>query len=369
MGLYRAILALSVLLAHAGGIYGYFIIDGVVAVKCFLIMSGFYMALILNEKYTSKKSTLFLFYTNRIYRIMPLYIFFLLISILVPFICLKFDKFPLQTAILDRFSDYYHVLDPTTFIYIIFSNIFVVGREIGAFLGINLYDGTMYFTSSVMEIGGPCVNSFMFIPQAWTLSVEFYFYLLAPFIIKLKSRYIALLILLSFFIRFVLYYSGYNNLIWSTTFFPSEIGLFLLGYISYRIFIFLNNNNLLINKASIVFSTIIFGLTIFYPLLPRNALVPYFFKNNEIIIYLIFTIGLPFLFHQSKFSRIDRFLGELSYPIFLSHLFIIPFFGPLFQGGKSAIDIILIICITIALSSLSVIFIQKHVDHYRQNRL
>ena len=56
MGILRFILALAVVFVHTGHIYGsdFYgtrLMGGVVAVQAFYIISGFYMALILNTKY------------------------------------------------------------------------------------------------------------------------------------------------------------------------------------------------------------------------------------------------------------------------------------------------------------------------------
>ena len=60
MGVLRCLLALSVLLVH--DLDGWFkLIDGVAAVQCFYLISGFYMALVLNERYANVGSFYFMF--------------------------------------------------------------------------------------------------------------------------------------------------------------------------------------------------------------------------------------------------------------------------------------------------------------------
>ena len=68
MGVLRCLLALSVLLVH--DVDGWFkLIDGAAAVQCFFLISGFYMALVLNERYADLGS----FYFNRALRLLPTY--------------------------------------------------------------------------------------------------------------------------------------------------------------------------------------------------------------------------------------------------------------------------------------------------------
>ena len=50
MGLLRFILAASVVLAHSGDFFGFKFTGGLIAVETFFIISGFYMALILDTK-------------------------------------------------------------------------------------------------------------------------------------------------------------------------------------------------------------------------------------------------------------------------------------------------------------------------------
>ena len=45
------------------------------------------------------------------------------------------------------------------------------------------------------------------------------------------------------------------------------------------------------------------------------------------LFYLMFAASIPFIFSISMRSRIDRFLGDLSYPIYVAHWFVISFVG------------------------------------------
>ena len=54
MGILRTILALAVVVYHSYKLFGLRMCGGQVAVESFYMISGFYMALILNEKYKTK---------------------------------------------------------------------------------------------------------------------------------------------------------------------------------------------------------------------------------------------------------------------------------------------------------------------------
>jgi peptidoglycan/LPS O-acetylase OafA/YrhL len=89
MGILRFLLALAVIASHANGIgiplphekpypsWAIFMVDGRQAVALFFIISGFYMAMVLNTKY--QNSTL-KFYGNRFLRLWPTYIIILVLA-------------------------------------------------------------------------------------------------------------------------------------------------------------------------------------------------------------------------------------------------------------------------------------------------
>src|SRR5688572_272316 len=82
MGFLRFILAASVVAEHSTPIFGLSLTGGLLAVKLFFIISGFYMALILDTKYVSQVNRYWLFITNRFLRIYPCYFVVLGLSLL-----------------------------------------------------------------------------------------------------------------------------------------------------------------------------------------------------------------------------------------------------------------------------------------------
>src|SRR5437899_9041000 len=87
MGVIRLLLALSVLIFHAGKFFNYNIVNNTIAVFSFFIISGFYMALVLDKKYSKQQSKL-LFWSNRLLRIFPLY--WLSLLVVFSFVLVKF---------------------------------------------------------------------------------------------------------------------------------------------------------------------------------------------------------------------------------------------------------------------------------------
>lgn len=81
MGTIRLLLAISVVIAHTSSIFGFNLVGDLLAVELFYVISGFYMALILNEKYVSPKNVYKLFITNRLLKLYPAYWFILILMI------------------------------------------------------------------------------------------------------------------------------------------------------------------------------------------------------------------------------------------------------------------------------------------------
>src|SRR5262249_39483950 len=74
MGILRLFLALSVVISHVGGtVLGVAFLPPQLAVVLFFIVSGFYMSLILNEKYCKLPNATRRFYLNRFLLIYPIY--------------------------------------------------------------------------------------------------------------------------------------------------------------------------------------------------------------------------------------------------------------------------------------------------------
>ena len=135
MGIFRSLLAIAVVIYHSGGICGYDITGGIVSVQSFYIISGFYMSFILSEKYMVGNNKLFLFFTNRLFRLMPVYYFFLLIKILISFFSIQYNFYPAkQSHTLLYFINYYHLMDIKTLAFLLFTNIFVIGQDICLFI-------------------------------------------------------------------------------------------------------------------------------------------------------------------------------------------------------------------------------------------
>lgn len=317
MGILRLLLAIAVVLAHSGPVYGVQMTGGVASVQTFYMISGFYMAMVLSTKYTGPGS-IRVFYTNRFLKIFPLYWTILAISAIYYGIIAVFPiYFSNETA--------GSVENPLTVtgvpigavITSMASQIFIFGQDIIVFLGIS--DGKLSFTHSFRE-SSPQLWTTLLVPQAWSLGLELDFYLIAPALIILRTRYLFAVLLASVAVRACVYrLLGWDQDPWTYRFFPSELALFVAGMISYRIYAAIKDRlrrPSWVAGARIVAAAAI-ASTALYSFVPLST------DLREILFLLQIFASLPALMVVSSSSRLDRGVGELSFGVYVVHFLIL----------------------------------------------
>jgi len=351
MGLLRLLFALSVVIGHAGLLFNYNIANSRIAVLSFFIISGFYMALILDKKYNNKST--FLFLSNRFLRIFPLY--WIILLIIFTLTLLKF-LFHLGTA--DNAIIHYINWSPHT-------SQFIFGLDLFNFIMRNI---TLIFTFDYFIVNNN-TPGYLMIQQAWSLQIELLFYLLAPFLTRFptKSLLVFTFLYLFLFFGFVIPFHLFQyNLIY---FWISYLVYFLAGIMSYRFL----HKRLLIIKPHPYFVQIISILFISYLLLYNFFPFKFSFPlihDSDLPYYAMLAISLPFIFLQTSSSIIDAFIGKLSYPIYVSHILIIKLISniPLFHN-ESNLKTVIVIVFTILLSFFMVKLIESPINRFRQARV
>jgi peptidoglycan/LPS O-acetylase OafA/YrhL len=356
MGFLRYLLAITVVIAHSKALFGLTLVGSEIAVQSFYIISGFYMTLVLNEKYIGDNSSYFLFIKNRFLRLYPFYWLMLFLTILASFVFfIKTDgeNFGRLQVYIENFGN----LSFGTLLFLFFINFFLFFQDLVMFMGVNSTDGSLYFTFNFSE-SNPPLHFFLLIPQAWTVSVELTFYLIAPFLMRRKYYIILVLIFLSLILRLFLQSIGLDKNPWTYRFFPTELVFFLLGYISYKIYFKIKNieMNQFINYT--LFSLVIL-MTLFFDKI--------IYEHKKIAYFLIFFTTLPFVFNFTKKWKYDNYIGELSYPIYISHILIYYVFQGLNIANNEYIGLILIL--TSSFFSIFLIeVIGKKVEKLRQEK-
>ena len=199
------------------------------------------------------------------------------------------------------------------------------------------------------------------VPQAWTIGVEIAFYIIAPFLVRRKLKIIIPLIMLSLLLRAVLYYHfNLKNDPWTYRFFPTELVFFLLGIVSYHMYKKLQNLDIKENYLKLIWFCVI-GATLFHNFLP----IP----RKDSLYLCGFFIALPFIFILTKNWKKDAYIGELSYPIYISHILIFTvikaFNIPIAGSGLGITLAVLTIGFSVVLNNV----VAKRVEEIRQKRI
>lgn len=329
MGFLRFILAISVIVFHTGDLWGIKLVEGQVAVQAFYMISGFYMALILNKKYPSGIKGYYLFLSNRFLKIFPTYWFVLFVTIVVLFVAHKLNHAPWHFGVYIEYGD---ILAIETWLAILFANLFIIGQDILLFTKLNT-SGALLFSDQLWQ-NIPHVFDFIAIPQAWSVSCELMFYLIAPFTIR-KPILVFAITLASFILRYLFIMKGMSTDPWTYRFFPFELQFFYMGAISF--FFYERFIAPLTAKQSILsflFLSITTAFTFTYTFLPNNMYVlpsKFLVFNNSFFVFpfkfwiymTLLLFAVPNMFGLTQNNKWDKHLGDLSYPMYISHMFFI----------------------------------------------
>lgn len=295
MGFLRWLLAISVLSAHSEPLFGIKMLHPVMAVKIFFVISGFYMGLVLSTKY-KEKGYLKSFYLNRIIRLYPTYLVILIITIMMSMLVAGTPK---------TVREIFHLPFSTIMVTVI-TNVFIFGQDL---LNFTHTDAAGYLHLLPTYHIDTLPTRYQLIGQAWALGLECTFYLMAPFFVRMKTLQIILIAVLLLMLRqFTLSY-GLDHDPWNYRLFPFELPLFLTGIILYRVFEKINTNKK-------YFSSYVALLPLFLLLLNNQQFCGLKFNYQFVILFI------PLIFLLTKNSKIDRLIGEFSYPIYIAHFLI-----------------------------------------------
>ncbi len=353
MGQLRVMLALAVLLEHTGGFAGYWMIGGSLAVQAFFIISGFYMGLVLNERYDRPELNR-AFWTNRAIRIYGIYFLFLALYVAVfALIHWRTGSSPLDPYLSGRFA-----LGERIGFGLL--NLTVIGQDLPLWL--TSTDGRLVWTGGPFTAGPDAVFHFMAIPVAWSLSLELIFYLLAPFIARRPWQQIALLMALSLVLRIACAAFGLISDPFSYRFFPFELALFLAGVLAYKTWA---------ARPEVWEQPWARGLalslplaTLAYPLLRGDWSADLFFVPSRIGYLLLVACALPAAHGWSRNSKLDRLIGELSYPLYLNHLLVLGLLAGVVPVGP--VRSILVALVALALAWLVARFVDARIEGLRR---
>lgn len=349
MGSIRTMLAIAVVFGHT---YGFVFVGGQLAVQFFYAISGFLISYILLETTTYKCVTSF--YINRFLRLFPIYWFFALATLL----SIAVAHFFLGET--HQVISTFQALSLNGKIALTLSNLVLFGQDWIMFTGVR--GGELLLVKDFQETEVQVWQGLL-VPQAWTLGVELSFYAIAPFVLSRKKLVVTLLVCsICLRVYFLMIGLGTKDP-WTYRFFPTELALFLLGACSHQVLKpFYEKKDVLTEQLATVLTTAVFFYCCIFFLLPYKVI-------NTIVLLTIFIAVLPFLFKFQSNKRWDREIGDLSYPIYISHMFVLWTSGYLLNKVgiqyNSVMGSLIIVIITVMLSKLINLSIGGVVEDFR----
>jgi len=226
----------------------------------------------------------------------------------------------------------------------------MLGIDGSLYLGFNgaeIYPTVHFMNSPIL------VYKFFVIPQAWSLSLELLFYIVAPFLLLTVKRMV-LTLAASLGIIILMHLVNLPTDPFTHRFFPSILYLFIFGAIACHL-IMKTRLNARVSAAGWGGGIILCSWIIFWRMLPMIEQL----KTGIFLAGIILFIGPLFLL--SKHNKFDRMLGELSYPIYIVHILALTVIQ--FYGGVYSAEIAVIL--TLFLSTLLVIYVELPMERWR----
>jgi peptidoglycan/LPS O-acetylase OafA/YrhL len=306
-----------------GPLLGITLISGMQAVPAFFVISGFFAALVLNEKYDNNAVQ---FFKKRLIRLYPIYI--------------------ISSALIILSTAYLVILNKESLIH------FFLGFDKPAVVAIKIFtDLTMTSGLMVMLAHGGVFNQSgiglmvkSVIPNSWFLLVILIFYIIAPHIVK---RNIIILIVLAIGLyetRYLLQYVlKLDYMIWVYYSPLFNLSYCVMGIIAYRIHMVIKKKIDIPKWSTYIALAAIVIYILIHP-----------FGTNELPFVGLIALCLPSLLRGNlQFS----YLGALSYPMFLCHWHVFVFLSRFVIIPKYYQSLIILI-VTIIISII-ILYIEK----------
>ena len=307
-------LALGVALSHAGFLSKYLSFSvGVFCVIIFFLLAGYTMTFLWSTRYIFSTNISNYFF-ERLTRIYPQYLFFLILTMILIYLgIIKTD-----------------LVVPNNLIYHLY-NLSIIP------LDFYMWDDNL--------------KNYIILPATWSLGLEMMFYLFFPFIL-FNNMIFKISFIGSLAIFLLAFTEILNTEIWGYRFLPGVLFIFLTGSLIFKY----------INKKTLFNTLLLFGVYIFVTILFITMLIFNFDQGYMIEVTSGFIVGVPlvyFLSLQNRRNKIDEFLGNLSYGIFLSHFIFIWAYQTLPFGLPSYIYFPLFIIIVSIVGFIGYKFIER----------
>lgn len=287
MGIVRFFLALAIIRYHMGTSSLSMLLNNNTTVAAFFVISGFSVAYVVSKKYAFTKNGLLSYYKNRLLRIYPLYFISLIVALMI------------QLWILPRA----HMTSLAIALNQIKTGTVV---QIGHYIFENL---TLCNAWHAWTITPPTIP--LIVLPAWTLLIEFWFYLFAPFFNRLSNKWLLGVFCLSMLVRYITFHRLFGiDSIPDNQFFPNQLAYFVMGILSYRW-----SERLIVKKQvnALIVLVAMSCLILFGYSVSATGISHWLFL-------VVLSLSLPSIQPLDYQLPLIKFLGELSYPLFLFHL-------------------------------------------------
>lgn len=294
------------------------------------------MAMVLNEKY--KNINPIHFYKSRAFRLFPVYYVGVFIAFFVSF---------------GVIGDFFDHLSIGAKIYFIFQNFFIFGQDLSYLLCIKT---TSFACANPVAM---TIN-----PPAWSLAVELGFYLIAPYILKSEKKTFIFVLLgcgyllsinhIYFPLNSVDFFRPVDITAFNYYFYPSSFPFFGGGALAYH----LSKRKSQPQYFAAILAIILLSFT--------QTIMPFW--------HLLFiSMAVPVLFDYTAKNRLDRSIGELSYPAYILHFPVLLFLRPFTQSNPQYFGFIslrswvaIVLCV---IGRVLYLFIEKRVNKYRESEM
>jgi peptidoglycan/LPS O-acetylase OafA/YrhL len=197
------------------------------------------------------------------------------------------------------------------------------------------------------------VGSTLAVPQAWSLSVELVFYLIAPIILNLSCA--RLVSIFAFFLAIKIGAVGLIDSDLPYRMFPFVLVHFLAGALAYQ---FRHK----LKYPPWISYVLMFSIVLIIPSFFEGALLSF-------VCLALTAIAVPVAFYATKNFRYDSYVGELSYPFYIFHYLCLLVFTLLFKMLKVENDTALLLTtlgVTVGLSLFVLAVETRYLEPWRQ---